>query len=171
MDARSDQTLRWGTLALVLMLVFGGADAADEAVTIRDTFSRLLSGKGTPEDTGKDFLILVETLGQMAEQTKPVPPDVRTKIREALKAYRKDPSIKGPGSAVLYSAWGGYSSGRPYSLPEGVKDRATATKEIQLRVDSCLTAMENDDGALAVKDLLEAMLMVITPIPESAVNG
>ncbi len=157
--------LRWASAALVLSLVFGGVAAADRAATIRDAFSELLSGKGSPADTEKVLQVLVETLGQMAEQTPSVPPGARSKILEAAKAFRENPALDGHGAATLRSAWGEFSPGQPYSFPEGAKDPAAITRAVQNRVDSCLKAIETGDGARAVKDLLEALLMVITPVP------
>ena len=160
----------WGLSSLFLTLLSLMATAAtDYQAEVRAASARLLSNSRSPEGKQSDFAGLVDLLGSMAREEAALPQNARTRILEAADSFRANPSLEGPGPAALGRAWRELSGGRAFTFPPEVRDISQATKQVQVRIDGCLAALGSGDRARAIRDLLEALLMIATPM-EAAEN-
>ncbi len=146
------------------LLGWSATAAADYSAEIREASSKLLAGSKGPETARVAVLALVDVLGRMARSEKSLAASARLKIQEASDAFRADPSFEGRGVQALNEAWKAMSGGRAFAFPAEVNDISGATKQARSKIDNCLNALENRSGGRAVRDLLEALLMVLTPM-------
>ncbi len=149
--------------AAAALVAAGMTVAADTSAEIRAASSKMLDASGTPENQRAGVQTLVDILGRMAEQEKGLSPAASARIGEAAAAFRKDPSPEGKGVAALNEAWREIS-GKAFAIPAGVTGASGAAALARTRIDACLSALHSGNGAGASRNLLEALLLVLTPM-------
>lgn len=149
--------------AAAALAAAGMTVAADTAAEIRAASSKMLDASASPESQRAGVRSLVDILGRMAEQEKGLPPAARKRIGEAAAAFREDPSPEGKGAAALNEAWRELS-GKGFAFPPGVKGASAAAALARTRIDDCLSALKTADRAGTSRSLLEALLLVLTPM-------
>ena len=151
-------------LAAGLALAAAAVAATDFSAEIRAASARMLSNSTSQEETRGGFASLVDLLGRMAREEKVLPGNARARLMEAADSYRANPSLGGPGPEALGRAWREFSGGRAFAFPPEVRDIPEATRQVRGKIDSSLAAIGSGDRSRAIKDLLEALLMVATPM-------
>jgi hypothetical protein len=155
----------WLTVLMVLPWAARPAtplsDLSDE---IRAASAKLLDPSGNHADGLSAVRTLVDILARMAQADTRVPETARARLGEASNAFRTGASIDGKGVRLLNEAWKSISGGTAFVFPAGVKDIPTASAQVKTRVDACLASLANGRGDRAVRELLEAVLMTVTPM-------
>ncbi len=151
-------------LAVELLLTAVPLAATDYRTEIRAASGRLLSDSRSAEETEADLASLVGILGRMAREDTALSKDAQTTLLKAADSFRANPSLEGPGRAALDRAWRELSGGRAFSFPSDVQDISDAKTRVRGRIDDCLAAIKSGDRGRAIRYLLEALLMVMTPL-------
>jgi hypothetical protein len=138
--------------------------AADFAAEIRAASTKLLSTSAAPEDARAGVAALVDVLGRMAKADGELADSARTPILRAADAFRTNTSFEGSGVEALHGAWRAMNGGKAFVFSEEVKDISGARTAAQASIDRCLSALSRNNRGAAVRDLLEFLLIVLTPM-------
>ena len=138
---------------------------------IRAASAKLLEPSSGSADGLSAVRTLVDILARMAQADTRVPVTARTRLREASDAFRTGEGLEGNGVRLLHEAWKSMSGGTAFVFPPDVKDIPAATERCRIRIDACLVSLANGHGDRAVRELLEAVLMTVTPVQARGSRG
>jgi hypothetical protein len=139
-----------------------GQQVADLGETIRWNADRLLQGAG--DDTNSALVNLVAATVRLAQDANAAG-TVREKIAATESGLRRSGFIDNDQAyADLMAAYAALNDGSPFAVPTSVHDRDSAIAYGKERLAGCLSALDARRHKEATRELMEFILMVITPL-------
>lgn len=145
-------------------LLLAQTGPADLAADLRTTADALLRGSpDAPCNPDKVVTHLAEIAVRIAQDGQLAAP-LQLKLEAALARVKEGPALRDETRSALGDAYAAFHEGREFSIPPAVKTTGGARASIRAQVDHSLAALAAGRSSDAVGAVLEALMLILTPI-------
>ncbi len=135
---------------------------------IKAASAELLDGKDSDSKT-KGFLLLLEAIEDASARAE-LTPEFREKIGAARRFCGQFSIVDQNGVKALREAYAMIHGGREFQIPAQVTSIETAVQYCREKLAAALKALKAGNPTDAAKSLLEAAVMVVTPMEAHGVS-
>ena len=154
------------TLVLIFVLAAGPAgtmDKADVDAKIKKIASYLDKPGGPGEDGKLMVTLLLEAILEAAPETG-YPPEFVGNMKKAKEISDSTSVLDSEGIEHLHKAFRLINSGSDFEFPSSIKEIQDAVNYIRVELATAREKLKSGQTDACVKILLEAALMIVTPI-------
>jgi hypothetical protein len=118
------------------------------------------------EEMQRGFLSLVQALAHLADESPKFPSGFGTKLTAAHSQFHETSIVNPDGIADLHDAYNILTGGKKFVFPEGLAEVSEVVKYGRIKSRKGLDALRGGDPDRAAREILEVILMIVTPRSE-----